>query len=66
MISIVTTHADFASMAPPEETLFDALAEHMGSPEEVGALFDEFGSGLASSDFTVWMHDESLSAPHGE
>ncbi len=63
-IRIVTTHADYAGMAPPEPSFFEVMSEYMGSAEEVGALFDEFGAGLASSDYTVWMHDESLSAPH--
>ena len=61
-IRIVSTHADYASMAPPEPSFFEVMSEHMGSGEEVGALFDAFGAGLSSSDYTVWMHDEGLSA----
>lgn len=65
-LMIAASFKDFADMAPPEQSFFEFLSEHMDSPEEVSALFTEFGSGFSSSDYTVWMHDEKLSAPNDD
>jgi len=59
---VVTSFKDFASMAPPEADVSGFLAEKLGA-EKAGALFDEFGSGFASSDYTVWVLNEALSSP---
>jgi hypothetical protein len=49
-------------MVRPEPDVFGFLAEKLGA-EKAGALFDEFGSGFASSDYTVWVLNEALSSP---
>lgn len=60
-LMLATTFANFAEMAPPEQSFFDFLSDQMGSAEEAGALFTEFGSGFSSSEYTVWMYDPDLS-----
>ncbi|MGB5580541.1 MAG: hypothetical protein WBM68_08265 [Woeseia sp.] len=60
-LKIVTGFKKFADMAPAEVSMFEFLTEKMGSPEAVRAKFDEFGSGFSSSNYTLWMHNESLS-----
>lgn len=60
---IVSPYANFAAMEPPEQSFFEFVSEKMDSEEEVAALFNQFGSGFSSSDYTVWMYDENLSAP---
>jgi hypothetical protein len=55
-----------ADLAPEENTFFDFLAEKMGSAEDAMKIFDQFGSGFTSSDFTVWMHDTAISTPSTE
>jgi hypothetical protein len=49
-----------------EQSFFEFITEHMGSEEEASALFDQFGSGFAGSDYTVWVHREDLSTPASE
>ncbi|MBT8086134.1 MAG: hypothetical protein HKN35_13430 [Woeseia sp.] len=60
-LKIVSGFENFADMARPEVSLYEFLSEHMGSGEEVQAMFDAFNSGFASSDYTVWAHNEELS-----
>ncbi len=66
VIAVVTSFESYADMAPDKPNFFEFIAEKMGSVEEAGAMFAEFGSGFASSDYTVWMHDEDLSTPAGD
>lgn len=65
-IAIVNSMESLAELAPEETTFFDFVAEQMGSPEDAMKIFEQFGSGFSSSDFTVWMHDTSLSTPSTE
>jgi hypothetical protein len=60
---IATPFDNFAEMAPPEQSFFEFVTEHMGSEEEAAALFDQFGSGFSGSDYTVWVHRPELSTP---
>lgn len=60
---IVTSFENYADMAPPEQSFYEFMSEHMDSEEDVAALFNAFGSGFSSSDYTVWMHDTGLSTP---
>jgi hypothetical protein len=61
-LMIVSSYANYADMAPPEQNFFEFATEKLGA-EEAGAMFDDFGSGFASSDYTIWEHDEDLSTP---
>ncbi|MFZ9052780.1 MAG: hypothetical protein ACO22K_07160 [Woeseiaceae bacterium] len=65
-LRIVSPFDNYAEMAPPEQSFFEFIAEHMGSEEEASALFDQFGSGFAGSDYTVWVHRKDLSTPASE
>ena len=62
-LMIAIPFSDFADMAPPEQSFFEFMMEQMDSEEEVMELFNTFGSGFSSSDYTVWVHDQNLSAP---
>ena len=62
VLAIVSPFASYADMQPPEQSLFEFIAEQMDSEEEAGALFDQFGAGFADSDYTVWVHRPDLSA----
>lgn len=59
-IMVVTPFSDYADMQPPEQSFFEFISEKMGSEEAAEELFTTFGSGLASSDFTVWRHRGDL------
>ena len=62
MLMIVTPHENYASMAPPEQNLVEFLAERTdATAEEIYGLFETFGSGFSSSDFTVWAYRPDLS-----
>lgn len=60
-LKLVSGYKDFADMAPPEQTFFEFLTEHLGSAEKAGDMFDAFSSGFRSSDYTVWVRNPSLS-----
>ena len=61
-LMIVSSFSNYADMAPPEQSFFEFAVDKLGE-EEAGAMFSDFGSGFASSDYTVWVHDENLSTP---
>ena len=63
VMMIVTGYDDFASMAPPEETYFDFVSEVLGSEEEAGKLFTEFGGAYTGSSYTIWQYRPDLSTP---
>lgn len=63
MLMVVSPYADYADMAPPEQSFFEFVAEHMGSAEKAEKMFDKFGSGMAASTYTVWTQREDLSMP---
>ena len=62
-LGVVSSMASLAELAPEEKTFFEFAVEQMGSEEDVMKMFESFGSGFASSDFTVWMYDAELSTP---
>jgi hypothetical protein len=62
MTMIVSSHENYADMAPPEQGFFEFLAEKIGE-EGAGAIFDAFGSGFTDSDHTIWLLDDALSTP---
>lgn len=62
-LKIVSGFKDFADMARPEVTISAFLTEHMGSEDEVNAMFDAFSSGFKSSNYTVWARNPELSTP---
>jgi hypothetical protein len=64
-IAIVTSHANYADMADPEQSLFGFAAEKLGE-EEAGKMFDDFSKGFTDSDYTIWKLDESISTPEDE
>lgn len=65
-LALVTSMENLAELAPDENTFFDFVAEKMGSAEDAMKMFDQFGSGFASSDFTVWMYDAAIATPSTE
>ena len=62
-IMLVNPYSDYADMQEPEPSFFEFVADKMGGPEKADALFTRFGSGLATADYTVWRHRETLSMP---
>lgn len=64
-LMIVAPYADYASMAPPESSFYEMVTEAVGE-EKGDALFADFSSGFASSDYSVWRYAENLSTPMDE
>ena len=64
-LAIVSSYASYADMEPPEQSFFAWAGEQLGE-EEAGALIGDFVSGFSSSDYTVWKHNEALSAQDGD
>lgn len=63
IIALVSPYENFAAMEPPEVEFFDFVAEKLGSEEEAGKLFSQFGNGFSSSSYTVWSYRPDLSSP---
>ncbi|MGI9271191.1 MAG: hypothetical protein ACR2QT_05405 [Woeseiaceae bacterium] len=61
-LMIVSSYANYADMAPPEQNFYQFAVENLGE-EEADQMFDDFNSGFSSSDYTIWVHDEELSTP---
>lgn len=64
-IAIVSSNANYAEMAPPEQSFFEFAAEKLGE-EEAGKLFHDFSNGFTDSDYSIWKLDESISTPADE
>jgi len=62
-LTVVSSMDSLADLAPEDPSFFEFASEKMGSAEDAMAMFDQFGSGFANSDFTVWVYDEELSTP---
>lgn len=60
--SVVSSYASYADMAPPEQDIFEFVAEKAGE-EKAGELFGGFASQLSSSDYTIWKHVPEMSTP---
>jgi len=60
-LMIVNAFDDFADMEPPEQSFFDFVTEQLGSAEDAGKIFAQFGAGFADSSYTVWAHRPDLS-----
>ena len=65
-LSLVIPHSNYADMAPPETSFYEFAAEQLGSEKKADKMFDDFSSGFASSDYTIWMYREDLSMPGGD
>lgn len=63
VLALVISFESFADMAPDEPSFFEFLSEKMGSPEAASEMFEKFGAGFASSDYTVWVYDADISTP---
>lgn len=63
MLALVTPHANYADMAPPETSFYEFIVEELGSETKADEMFSNFSSGFASSDYTIWMYREDLSMP---
>lgn len=62
-LALVIPHANYADMAPPEQSFYEFASKELGSEKEADAMFESFSSGFASSDYTVWKYREDLSSP---
>ena len=62
-LAVVSSMDSLADLAPDDPSFFEFASEKMGSAEEAMAMFEQFGSGFANSDFTVWVYDEEISTP---
>ena len=58
--AVVTSYSNYADMEPPEQSLFEFMAEKLGD-EEAAKVFADFGSGFADSEYTIWKHHEGMS-----
>jgi hypothetical protein len=65
MTMIVSSFANYAEMAPAEQSFFELLTDKIGE-EEAGEIFSAFNSGFADSDYTVWVLDKAISTPESE
>jgi len=62
---LVSSYANYADMAPPEQSFYEFAVEQLGE-EEADQMFSDFSNGFDDSDFTIWVHDADLSTPADE
>lgn len=64
MLMLVTPHTSYADMVPPEQNFFEFMVENTDmEAEDVAEMFETFGDGFESSDYTIWAHRPDLSLP---
>lgn len=64
-LMVVTGFADYADMQPPEQSFYDFVVEEAGA-SEAAETFAAFSAGFSSSEYTVWLYLENLSAGSDE
>jgi len=65
VLMLISSYKNYADMEPPEQSFFEFAVEKLGE-EEAGAMFKDFSSGFSDSDYTIWVHDPSISTPSDE
>lgn len=65
-LSLVSSKSSFADMAPPEQSFYEFASQQLGSEKKADAMFEQFSSGLASSDYTIWKRRKDLSSPSSD
>lgn len=65
ILMLVSSYDSYADMAPPEQNFYEFAVEELGE-EEADAMFSDFASGHSDSDYTIWVHDPSISTPSDE
>jgi hypothetical protein len=60
VLMLVNPMENYADMAPTDPSFYDFLAEKLGSETAADAVFADFNSGFASSDYTIWTEREDL------
>lgn len=58
---LVASYENYAAMQPPEQSFFEFANEKIGE-EDAAAMFSDFGSGFSSSEYTIWVRNDELSA----
>jgi len=66
ILALASPFSSYADMAPPEQNFYEFATEELGSEKKADAMFKDFSSGFASSDYTVWVHREELSSQSNE
>lgn len=66
VLALVSSNSSYADMAPPEQSFYKFASEELGSEKKADAMFKSFSSGLASSDYTIWMYRDELSSQGGD
>ena len=62
MLMIAQPYDSYADMAPPEQNMYEFMLDKSDmTSEDMDAVFSTFGSGFASSDYTVWQFRPDLS-----
>lgn len=65
-LALVVPYSNYADMAPPEQNFYAFASEELGSEKKADAMFKNFSSGFASSDYTVWKYRKELSSQSDE
>ncbi|HET6564327.1 MAG TPA: hypothetical protein VFG52_02840 [Xanthomonadales bacterium] len=58
---LVIPFANYAAMAPGEQSIAGFLTDHMGA-DKAAALMEKLVSSVSSSSYTIWMHRPDLSS----
>ncbi len=60
-VSLAIPFANFADMAPLEESFYKFVVRVLDSEDEANKLFDNYSSSIDSSSYTIYKHEKELS-----
>ncbi|MGI9201337.1 MAG: hypothetical protein ACR2QL_09770 [Woeseiaceae bacterium] len=63
--ALVSSYSNFADMEPPEQSFYAFAVDKLGEVE-ADKMFADFAGGFDDSEYTIWLHDESLSTAADE
>mgnify|MGYP000483515815 CR=1 FL=1 len=61
MISLVVPYNNYAAMAPPEMTFYQAVSKHLNDADKTQAIFKQWSSNFKSTNYTVYRQRADLS-----
>ncbi|MFC3193890.1 hypothetical protein ACFODZ_06530 [Marinicella sediminis] len=65
-VTLATPYANYADMAPMEESFYDFVVKHKKSKKKAEKMFDQFNGAIKSTHYTIYRHRVDLSMHEDE
>ncbi|TKB46188.1 hypothetical protein [Thalassotalea mangrovi] len=60
-LSLVIPYSNYAEMAPPKETFYEALSKHLGGEDKAREMFQNWDNNFESATYQIYALDKNLS-----